>query len=238
MPGTVDYIFSVATFAAEVAVLLCLARQRSLSRYFFVVLYMLASLIVHVGRYTVLFSLGLKSPEYFYFYYYSDALLSICLFFVLMGLYTQAFSDMGVKKYLRVGALVLLGGTAWFSYGIVEQMAIKESHLMLTRVVVEMSQNLYFVGLVLTYLLWGAMLKVRENRLRLIQIVLVLGIYFSVFAANYAFRNLDPQFSLIWRYVPPLMGAVLPVAWYMTFWKIPEDARLATARVAPVHHRQ
>jgi len=40
--------------------------------------------------------------------------------------------------------------------------------------------------------LWGAMLKLRETRTRLIQLVLALGLYFSVFAASYAFWNLSP----------------------------------------------
>ena len=37
----------------------------------------------------------------------------------------------------------------------------------------------YFVGVVLTYLLWGAILKLRETRTRLIQLVLALGDLFQ-----------------------------------------------------------
>jgi len=48
--------------------------------------------------------------------------------------------------------------------------------------VVELSQNLYFIGVLLTYLLWGAMMKMRENRTRLMQLVLTMGVYFSAFA--------------------------------------------------------
>ena len=36
-----------------------------------------------------------------YFYYYSDALLTICLFFALMGLYSQVFKEMGAAIYVR-----------------------------------------------------------------------------------------------------------------------------------------
>ena len=75
-----------------------------------------------------------------------------------------------------------------FSYAVVHQ---NRTHLT-THFVVEMSQNVYFVGVVLTYLLWGAILKLHETRTRLIQLVLALGIYFSADAGSYALRNLFP----------------------------------------------
>ena len=50
-----------------------------------------------MGRYFVLRSRpnGLTSPEYIYFYYYSDAILTICLYFALMGLYAIVFEELG-----------------------------------------------------------------------------------------------------------------------------------------------
>ena len=88
------------------------------------------------------------------------------------------------------------------------------------------------VGVVLTYLLWGAVLKLRETRTRLIQLILALGVYFSATAGTYALRNLFPglQESFL-RWVPPLIGTWLPLAWAYTFSKVPEDARLMTARL-------
>jgi hypothetical protein len=95
-----------------------------------------------------------------------------------------------------------------------------------------LGQNLYFVGVVLTYLLWGAILTLRETRMRLIQLVLALGIYFSADAAAYALRNLfpglEPNFL---RWIPPLMGLWLPVAWAYTMTKVPEDGRLAPSEL-------
>jgi VanZ family protein len=98
--------------------------------------------------------------------------------------------------------------------------------------VVELGQNLYFVGVLLTYLLWGAILKLRETRTRLIQLVLALGVYFSATAGTYALRNLFPglQPSLL-KWVPPLVGVWLPLAWAYTFTKVAEDARLMPARL-------
>ena len=55
------------------------------------------------------------SPEYTYFYYYSDAILTICLYFALMGLYAIVFEELKAGMRLRVFMMLLLIGTALFS---------------------------------------------------------------------------------------------------------------------------
>jgi hypothetical protein len=100
--------------------------------------------------------------------------------------------------------------------------------------VIELSQNLYFVGLILTYILWGAILKLRETRTRLIQLVLSLGVYFSLLAVNYAVRNLYPSLSSIFIPLVQLCGIFLPMAWAYAFWHLPEEARLVPARLAVI----
>ena len=72
-----------------------------------------------VGRYLVLTASGFTSSTYAYFYYYSDAVLTIFLFFVVMSFYSHVFSEMGVSKMVRSGAMLLLGGTALISYHMV-----------------------------------------------------------------------------------------------------------------------
>ena len=123
--------------------------------------------------------------------------------------------------------MLLLGGTALISY----HMVASSSDRLVTKFVVELSQNLYFVGVVLTYLLWGAMMKLRENRTRLMQLVLAMGVYFSAFAGSFALGNLYPNF-VVWRYICHLMTLWMPISWAYTFMKVPEEARMATARVA------
>ncbi len=188
---------------------------------------MLADFLVSVGRFAIFVRYGFTSSEYMYFYYYSDAVATILLYFSVMCLYQLVFEQMGVSKYLRGASIVLLAGTAWFSYMVVNQHTTQFT----TRFVVELSQNLYFVGVVLTYLLWGAVLKLRETRTRIIQLILALGIYFSASAGAYALRNLVPGLELA-KFIPPLMGTFLPLAWAYTFLRISEEARLATARLA------
>lgn len=182
-----------------------------------------------VGRYEVLHRSGFRSPEYAYFYYYSDTLLTIGFYFALLNLYSLVFDEMKVERSLRLGAILLLGGTAWLSYAVVQQ----SSHQILFYFAYELSQNLYFVGLVLTYALSGAIVKLREVRTRLVQLVLALGVYFSPFAANYALQNLYVKTTVL-HYVAPLLGCVLPAAWTYSFVLVKEEARLAPARVAAV----
>jgi len=191
---------------------------------------MLASAFASIIRFKIFLTYGFTSAEYAYFYYYSDLLLTIGLYFALMSLYGDVFEEMQAERYLRFGALLLLVGTAGFSFAIVQQ----SSGRIMSHFVVEASQNLYFVGLVLTYVLWGAMLKLRETRTRLIQMVLALGLYFSIFAASYALRNLYPGLHNVWPYLTPISGCLLPLTWAYALWRIPEEARIVPSRLATV----
>lgn len=230
MPGPFDYSIWILCTFLEAGVVVCSLFRRSFRRYFILNLYMLASLATGVGRYVVLARSGFTSAEYAYFYYYSDAILTICLYFTLMGLYSFVFEEMGAATYVRAFSMLLLAGTALFSYGVIHQ----SENRMVTHYVLELSQNLYFVGLVLTYVLWGAVLKLRETRARVIQFVLSLGVYFSLYAANYALDNIYPNLDHIWMHLPQLISTLLPLAWCYAFLRFNEDARLAPARLAVI----
>src|SRR5579862_6024745 len=123
---------------------------------------------------------------------------------------------MSLGRYIRMAASILLGVTGIFSFLVINhnrgQLSLKSIQF-----VVEFGQNIYFVGVVLTYLLWGAMLKLRETRTRIVQLVLALGIYFSATAGVYALRNLFPSLEdPILRWFPPLISTWLPLAWTYT----------------------
>ena len=230
MLGPVDWIITLLSVLFEASVVVCSLHRKSFRRHFFLNLYMLTSVLVSAGQFRVLVHYGRSSLEYRYFYFYSEALLIIVLYFALTGLYLKVFEEMRVERYVRLGAVLLLAGTACFTYAVVSQ----SSHRMLTYFVFELSQNLYFVGLVLTYALWGAIVKLKETRALLVQFVLSLGVYFSAFAASYAMSNLRPDlYSYVYRLFP-IIGCLLPLAWAYAIWRVPEDARLAPARLAVV----
>jgi hypothetical protein len=232
MLGPFDYGVVLLAFFAEAYVGVYLLASRMSLRYFSLNLYVFALSAQTITGVVVIRRFGFASHAYNYFYYYTSAVLTILLFFVIMSFYHQVFRQMGAGRYVRGASALLLSATALFSYLVVGQNA---DHLT-DRFVVEMGQNLYFVGVVLTYLLWGAILKLRETRTRLIQLVLALGIFFSADAAAYALRNLfpglQPEFL---KFVPPLLDVFLPIAWAYTFTKVSEDARLPTAKLAPSH---
>ncbi len=209
--------------------IVCALAKHSLRRYLPLGLYVGVRLLKSVIGVGVLTHYGFTSKEYMYYYYYGDALLTICLYFVVLHLFLHVFDEMGAERYLRFGASLLLAGTALFSY-----LAVHEANnKLMTRFVAEMAQNLYFVGLVLTYVLWGAMLKLRESRTQLVQLVLSLGIHFSAFAANYAVVNLHLHAGIL-VYLTQLIGIWLPAAWTYTLLRTPADARLVPARLATV----
>jgi hypothetical protein len=214
----------------EALVVVCAVRRKLFRRYFFLNLYMILCAAASLGRWQILQQEGIKSLDYRYFYFYSDAVLTIALFFALISLYVYVFEEMNLERYFRLGAVVLLAGTCWFSYTVVSQ----SSHKMLTYFAFELSQNLYFVGLVLTYVLWGAILKLRETRSLLVQLVLSLGVFFGASAATYSVSNLHPTFFSYVHNMMPIMGCLLPLAWAYAFWRVADDDHLPPTSLSMV----
>jgi len=184
---------------------------------------MLALAVENAALFVIFRKFGFASIQYRYAYYYLDCLMMVLMFFAIMQLYHYVFRELGVSKHVRRAAILLLAGTACFSYVVVQR---NVDHLT-SRFVVELTQDLYFVGLVLTYLLWGAVLKLRETRARLVQLILALGIYFSATSAALALRNMFPGTHAIALILQAVLGTFLPIAWAYTFTRVPEDARLA-----------
>jgi hypothetical protein len=224
MPGLYSTFLCTAGVILEVYVVVCLLRRRSFVNELSINVYMLTVAAVTCGLVACAFRFGIASPVYVYYYYYTDSLQTILMFWVIIHFYQEVFKEMHVSRYVRSAAVLLLFATAFFSYLVIHQ---NRNHLT-SRFVVDMGQNLYFVGLVLTYLLWGALLKLRETRMRLVQLVLGLGVYFSATAGTYAIGNLFPHLYMPFlRFLLPILGVWLPASWAYTFTKVPDDARLA-----------
>jgi len=201
----------------------------SFLKYFFLNLYVILSMSADLMRQYVLRSWGFRSVEYHYVYYYTDCLLTIALFVAVISLASRVFAELKLDRFVRVIAVLLLLGTAGFSYAVVAQSTERLS----TSFTSELSQNLYFVGLVLTYLLWGAVLKLQETRTRLVQMVLSLGLYFSAYAGSYALVNLASKYTVV-QYLGPLLGCFLPISWSLTMLRHSEESRLTPARLVAV----
>jgi len=229
MPGPLLSAIWYFGIVLEVAFVVCSVWRKSFFRYFFLNLYFLATLASGVVRYAVLSEFGQHSDQYRFAYFYTDVLLTLALYIALISLYTRIFAELEIGKYVRLTAVLLLAGTALFSYAVVAQ----SSDRLATTFAYELSQNLYFVGLVLTYILWGAILKLRETRTRLVQFVLALGIYFSAYAASYALFNLVSRYSVVF-FLGPIVSCLLPLAWTTTMWRHSEESRLIPAQLVAV----
>jgi hypothetical protein len=229
MPGVLALLIWLTGTAFELAFVVCSIARRSFFRYFFLNLYFLAVIGSSITRFFFLTRFGVSTDEYRYAYFFTDVLLTLGLYVALISLYSFVFEELQFAKYLRLTAILLLLGTALFSYAVVAQ----SSERLATTFAYELSQNLYFVGLVLTYILWGAILKLRETRTRLVQFVLALGVYFSAYAASYALGNMASRYSVL-QVLGPVVSCLLPLAWTMTMVRHPEDSRLVPAQLVAV----
>ena len=229
MPGPVGLTIWILGTVFELAFVVCSLARKCFLRFFTLNLYLILSTSVSICRFFILWTYGSRSDQYMYFYYYSDALLTLVLFIALISLYSHVLGELRAGEYVKWGAVFLLLGTAGFSYAVVVQSTARLS----TNFAYELSQNLYFVGLVLTYILWGAVLKLRETRTRLVQIILSLGLYFSGYAASYAFVNFSGTYGVS-RYLWPLLGCFLPLSWFLTILRYDDNARLVPAQLLTV----
>src|SRR4029077_11819567 len=89
-------ILSVGTLL-EALVVVCAVRRKLFRRYFFLNLYMILCAAASLGRWQILQQEGVKSLAYRYFYFYSDAVLTIVLFFALISLYVYVFDEMNLE---------------------------------------------------------------------------------------------------------------------------------------------
>lgn len=222
MLGAFDYALWGIAFLAEACVIFCALRNRDFLRYLTLNLFVVGTGLIEVLDFVVLKRYGFKSAQYIYCYYYTDALLTVAMFVAIIGLYLHIFRDGNTAKHVRLLAVVALSTTVAYSFLVVEM----KRQLLATKFVTEFSQNLYFVGIVLTYVLWTILFKRREARTRLILIVTAFGIFFSAQAIIYCFHGFFPSVSL-WRYFPALVGLWLPVSLAYTFARFPEEARIS-----------
>ncbi|HKW90006.1 MAG TPA: hypothetical protein VJN21_14740 [Candidatus Acidoferrales bacterium] len=227
-----DYILTFAGLVAPAYVVIRLAIHRELFNYFALAFYCASTVAETVGLLAVLRIYGFSSLVYLYGYYYSESVLAVLLYFVVLGFLRQLFEDLGAGIYARIGCILLLSGTALISFLMIQG----NRDYLTSRFVVELGRNLNFVGVVLTFMLWTAMMKLHETRARVTQLVLALGVYFCGFVLSYGLRLSHPEWQVL-KLLPPLLSVWLFVSWAYTLTKLPEEARFATLRVAAFRSR-
>ncbi len=236
MAGSYELVVaSIATVASLAIVVVCLKRS-CFVRYFFLNVYVVISVAFTWGSFYVLYKEGYDSPAYFYFYYTGDAIVTVINYVLIGSFFNYMFRHSVFRKYVQltisfffVGVVIVSG---MFISGNVDRFY--------SSWMIEFEQNMYFVGVLLTSLLWMTMTYLGAETRRFALLVSGMGIFFAAHAANYAIRFLFPSLSALTLVVPPLAYNFMVGLWLYTFLCVPEEevavqpARQVFQRLAPV----
>ncbi len=236
MVGTYELSIEVLSVLLALGVVVISARQGFFKRYLFLNVYLLTNVVFTSGCYYVRSLYGYRSVEYFDFYYTGDAIPNIVGYLVIGSFFDRLLRHSTFHRYVRptltIFFVLIAGISAFFIAGSVDRLY--------PRFVIELQQNLYFVGALLTFLLWMAVSYLDVQSRRFTLLVSGLGIYFAAHAANYAVRFLFPSLSALTLLVPPLAYNFMVGLWLYTFLRVPEEevavqpARQIFQQVAPV----
>jgi hypothetical protein len=229
MLGPFDLVVWLVGFLAEVFVVAWAVKDRTLLRHGALLVYVSALACDEILSFTILRRFGFTSNEYLYYYYYSDAVLTLLMFVAIAGLCSHIFREQGRSDRVRALAVIILGIIVLYAGAVT---AIKHQ-LLATRFAVEFSGSLYFAGMILTYGVWIVLLKRRDPRLRLVLVVSAFGIYFGGQTIIFAVRAILGNLPML-HYIPPMLGAWLPLSIAYTVSKVSEEARIPLEQLAGV----
>src|SRR6267142_2227774 len=179
-----------ATFLSVFVVFVIIVRGQ-LRRFIALAMYFAIVAAVSLLRLHVLNAYGFNSPEYAYFYYFSDLLLCILLYFVIATLYRKVFPAKRVYLRVRVGSIVIAAGVGIWSLAIAQA----GSNRLMPRWIFEYSQDLYFVSAVAALILFGFATHKTNVPKPVHQLAFVFAGYYLFFALMYMVRYLSPRCS-------------------------------------------
>jgi glucan phosphoethanolaminetransferase (alkaline phosphatase superfamily) len=203
-----DQTLWLLTTLVEAYVVCLFLIQKLFRKFLFLNLYLLLTIFVSIARYAVLHGFGYRSQEYGYFFYYSDALLTLSLFICVCELSQRVIgARMPCRKlvFWSVGAFL---ATTWFSFAIASPAGYR---MAASYLLFEFTKNIY-VACCLAVVLLGVW-KLRndsEDRVAA-RLVNVLAVYFSLFVLVYSADQIAPHASSSLSNLYPMMGAWLPL---------------------------
>jgi hypothetical protein len=233
VPSLSDYFLLYCGLLAELSVVALAVFRRDVRRHLPLPLFMLASASGSVASLYCLRRFGISSGEYLYFFYYLDCAVALLLYGVVAWCYACIIAETGARPSTRWAAVALPLVLAGFGLAILDS----NPSLLMSPAVIDLERNLYFVGLLLTWLIWPGAVRLREQRPRWILLVLSLGVFFSGHAACFSLRSLVPSWSFP-RMLPPVLELLLPLAWILIFVCVPEEGRLPVRAVSAPEMRR
>jgi len=221
----IRYGVQYGVYLMEVALLVFLLQQGTWRRLRGMAVYVTLLLVTDgVGRPFVLYSFGLSSREYAYFYWLTDVVLTLGAFLLVCAFFRRAcVREEKMWRFLRLllaFVFVLILGISIIS------LSRNYTHLF-TRFIVEFQQNLYFTCLVLNTLLYILMQQIATADDELTLLVCGMGIQFAGPAACLALLYLTsaaPYSKSVFTYVPPLCTLGMLLTWFYAVARAPRAA--------------
>jgi len=193
MLSVLDLFFSLICTVLPLLLLGISIWRRCVLRYSSVNCYAAVLLLCDGVRYVALWRYGFSSPQYFYAYFITDALLVAATFLVIISFYEVIFGRTSLGTSVRWALAFFVVLTAAVSYVMI---ARNVPHFY-SRFMVEFLQNMYFAAVILTVLVWISVnyLRVEDPQVRML--IAGLGLSLSVQAATYAFQALLPKETFV-----------------------------------------
>jgi hypothetical protein len=162
--------------------------------------------MITASRLAIFCHFGYYSSEYIYFYYFSDAHLTVFLFLSICEL-SQRLAGSKISRRL----LALTGTGAFLLVSLFSALIASQSSMrMMSRFVVVLSQNLFFASCLAIAALWAwKTFGDPEDRIAA-RFVGVVFVYISIFILPYGARQLVPQVAFNLQ-LPQMMALWLPL---------------------------
>ncbi len=172
----------------------------------FAQLLFMLSVTISLGRYFVFSHFGFASSAYAYFYYFTDAALTLFLYLGICELGVRLMGTRISRKRAVLWSVSALLAMAWLSLSV----ASPGGSRMATAFVVDLSQSIFFVCCLAIALLWAWKLRNDSNDRIADRLVNVLSVYFLLFLLLYGARQLTPHASSL-NTLYPMFSAWLPL---------------------------
>jgi len=207
MLSLADQTLWLLTTLVEVFVVFLFFMQGLVRKFLFFNLYLLLLVTADIGRYAFLYHFGIHSTDYFYFYYETNALLTVALFISIgeLSMRLVGIRLTGWKVFSWCAGTFL--ATALFSFTVSSYMVSRVA----IRFLFELSQNLYFFCCLAVLLLWAWKLRNEPEDRIAASLVNVLSIYFLLFALTYGARQLASETARHTVNIYPMIDAWLPL---------------------------
>ncbi len=236
MVGIYDLVIEILGVLFALGMVVVCLRERLFSRYLILNLYLLANIAFTLGNFYVRSLYGYTSLQFFYFYYMGDAIVTVINYLLIGSFFSYVFRHSVFRKYVQLTISFFFVGVVIVSGMFISGSADRFYSSWMS----EFEQNMYFVGVLLTFLLWMTMSYLGAETRRFALLVSGMGIFFAAHAATYALRFLFPVFAPQMTAVPPLAYNFMVGLWLYTFLCVPEEevavqpAHQVFQRLAPV----